>query len=93
MFDCSSFLHRMGWGQKDLAEKIGCATSTIGMWCVGKSYPSYSVIIQLLELGMTPKELFGEKWAELFRPVPEESDSIFDEKVRKSLLHILNATK
>lgn len=42
---------------------------------------------------MTPKELFGEKWAELFIPKPKESDSEFDEKVRKSLLHILNVGK
>ena len=90
MFDCSSFLHRMGWGQKDLAEKLGCSTSTVGMWCVGKSFPSYSVIIQLLELGITPYELFGEKWVDLFTPPNQESENDFDEKVRKSLMKILS---
>lgn len=79
----------MGWGQKDLAEKLNCSTSTVGMWCVGKSYPSYSVIIQLFELGITPKELFGDKWEHLFSDKRSIDDSEFDEKVRKSLLNIL----
>lgn len=61
MLDCNSFLRRMGWGQKDLANRLEIATSTVGMWCVNKSTPSYSVIEKLLKMGMTIKELFGEE--------------------------------
>lgn len=61
MFDCNSFLHRKGWVQRDLAERLGIGTSTVGMWCTGKSKPSKEMIAKLLELGVTPKELWGEK--------------------------------
>ena len=61
MFDCNSFLRRNGWVQRDLAERLGIGTSTVGMWCSGKSKPSKEMIVKLLELGVTPKDLFGEK--------------------------------
>lgn len=61
MFDCNTFLRRMGWGQKDLAKRLEIGTSTVGMWCIGKSTPTYPVILKLLQLGMTPSELFGEE--------------------------------
>ena len=28
MFDCNHFLHRNGWRQRDLAERLGLGTST-----------------------------------------------------------------
>lgn len=61
MFDCNTFLRRMGWGQKDLANRLEIGTSTVGMWCIGKSTPTYPVILKLLQLGMTPRELFGDE--------------------------------
>ena len=57
MFDCNTFIRRMGWTQKDLAQKLDVGTSTVGMWCVGKSTPAYSVMIELFKLGMTPEEM------------------------------------
>ena len=60
MFDCTAFLRRKGWRQKDLAERLNIRTSTVGMWCIGSSTPSYEVIRQLFMLGITPRELFGE---------------------------------
>lgn len=61
MFDCNSFIHRKGWTQKDLAKKLNIGTSTVGMWCSGKSKPSKPMIVKLLELGVTPKELYGDE--------------------------------
>ncbi len=61
MFDCNRFLHRNGWRQKDLAERLGLGTSTVGMWCSGKSNPPYEVIVELIKLGITPEELFGDE--------------------------------
>ena len=60
MFDCNSFLRRKNWTQKDLAKRLNVGTSTIGMWCTGKSTPSYAVIVELFKLGMTLNEMFGE---------------------------------
>lgn len=89
MFDCNSFIRRMGWGQKELAEKLGIGTSTVGMWCVGKSTPAYAVIVELLKLGMTPAEMFGDDIAKLFDTPPRESDAEFEARVKKALQNIL----
>lgn len=67
MFDCSTFLRRMGWRQKDLSERLGVGTSTVGMWCTCKSTPSFEVAEKLLKLGMTVKEMFGEEIDEIVR--------------------------
>lgn len=67
MFDCNLFLRRMNWGQKDLAERLEIGTSTVGMWCLGKSTPSYAVIEKLFRLGITPRELFGEEIDEIIK--------------------------
>ena len=76
MFDCTAFLRRMGWGQKDLAERLEIGTSTVGMWCIGKSTPTYPVIEKLLHLGMTPKELFGDEIDGMMRSYYMESGGI-----------------
>lgn len=65
MLDCNSFLRRKNWAQKDLAERLNVATSTVGMWCTGKSTPAYAVIVELLKLGMTIEELFGKEIADM----------------------------
>lgn len=66
MFDCNSFLRRMGWSQKDLAKRVSKGTSTVGMWCTGSSCPPYEVIEKLIHLGIIPKELFGDEIDEIF---------------------------
>lgn len=96
MFDCNSFLRRMKWGQKDLAKRLEIGTSTVGMWCVNKSTPSYAVIEKLLDMGMTIRELFGDEidakvraqYLEGLPPagVPKEFDTPeFQAGVRKAL--------
>ena len=51
----------MGWTQEDLAGRLSIGTSTVGMWCTGKSFPKRPTIIKLIELGMNAREIFGEK--------------------------------
>ena len=51
MFDCTSFINRKGWKQKDLAQRVGVGTSAVGMWCTGKSFPPYESIEKLIDLG------------------------------------------
>lgn len=90
MFDCSSFLHRMGWSQKDLADRLKIATSTVGMWCTGKSTPSYSVILELIDLGINAEELFGRNVADKFKEKAVIDDSTeFEERVRTALRKII----
>lgn len=54
----------MGWKQRHLAERLGLGTSTVGMWCSGASTPPYDVVVKLIDLGITPEELFGEEISE-----------------------------
>lgn len=68
MFDCKSFMKRMGWKQDQLAERLGVGTSTVGMWCSGKSFPHYKELVKLLRLGMTFCEMFGEEFAPAEKP-------------------------
>lgn len=90
MFDCSSFLRRKGWTQKELAERLNVSTAAVGMWCIGKSTPSYAIIEELLRLGITPAELFGSELAALLScRVPDDDDKDFEEKVRKALFNLL----
>lgn len=89
MFDCNTFIRRMGWAQKDLAERLNVGTSTVGMWCTGKSTPAYSVIVELFKLGMTPSEMFGDDIAKLFDTPPRESDVEFEARVKTALINIL----
>lgn len=67
MFDCNSFLNRKGWKQRELAQRLNIGTSTVGMWCTGKSTPSYDVIVKLFKLGVTMEELFGEEIGKLVK--------------------------
>lgn len=89
MFNCNAFLKRMGWTQKDLADKLGVGTSTVGMWCLGKSTPAYAIIVELFRLGITPEELFGDDIAGKFQKCVTESDRDFELRVKKALINIL----
>lgn len=97
MFDCNSFLNRKGWKQRELAQRLNIGTSTVGMWCTGKSTPSYDVVVQLIKLGMTADELLGSEIAGILiknsEVDTEIASSIFDspefsENVKKILLEI-----
>jgi len=71
-----AFLDRMGYKQKDLAEKVNGSVSLVGGWCVSRVYPSYEKIAELLVLGMSIEELFGPEVAEktkLFSDSSKES--------------------
>ena len=97
MFDCNSFLNRKGWKQRELAQRLNIGTSTVGMWCTGKSTPSYDVVVQLIKLGMTADELLGSEIAGILiknsEVDTEIASSIFDspefaENAKKILLEM-----
>lgn len=83
MFDCTSFINRMGWKQKDLAQRVGVGTSAVGMWCTGKSFPTYESIQKLIDLGITADELLGRS---LFEKLLKNSGYEQPEEFDKSIL-------
>lgn len=104
MFDCNAFLQRMGWNQNDLARRLEIGTSTVGMWCIGKSTPKNKSLEKLLLLGATPTELFGPKIDEILRNYYIQSiggllassgttaaDREFDERVRRAVIKLLSS--
>lgn len=83
MFDCTSFINRKGWKQKDLAQRVGVGTSAVGMWCTGKSFPPYESIEKLIDLGITADELLGRR---LFEKLLDNSGYGKQEEFDKSIL-------
>jgi transcriptional regulator with XRE-family HTH domain len=57
--DITSFRHRMGLSQAELAEKLGLATGSVGNLCSGTKRPSYEVIEKLFLLGARLDEVFS----------------------------------
>lgn len=94
MFDCSGFLNRMGWVQRELSQKLECSQSTVAMWSSGKNAPPYPVILKLIELGATKEELFGEKHSRLLDENSKNSDSVekseFKGKVAEAMKEIIS---
>lgn len=44
-----------------MAELLKKDVSTVGCWCSGKNVPSYTAQLELINLGVTAQELFGEE--------------------------------
>lgn len=70
-------------------------SSLISSYIKGRSYPSFEIVLKLIELGITDEELLGKKHAEMLRfnskISPEEAKSIFDSpKFREEVEKILS---
>ena len=61
--DVKSFLDRTNRSKADLLRELGLdpKSSLISSYIAGRSNPSFEVSVKLLQLGMTPLELFGEE--------------------------------
>lgn len=64
MFYGKKFMDRMGWGQQELADKLGCAQSRVSDLNSGARNPKFSEIMTLIDLGITLEELFGKAAAD-----------------------------
>lgn len=60
-FDYQAFVKRTRLKQREIAEKVGATQGLIGHWAIGRGVPSYEKLGALIELGMTPQEMFGEE--------------------------------
>jgi transcriptional regulator with XRE-family HTH domain len=58
--DFASFLHRKKISQPKLAKALGVANATVNMYCKGRSDITFGKVEKLVDLGITPEELFGE---------------------------------
>ena len=60
--DIKSFLDRTNLTKADVLRKLGRdpKSSLLSAYQSGASFPSFDMALNLLKLGMTPKELFGE---------------------------------
>lgn len=65
MFDCTAFLARKKMKQRQLSALLEKDVSTIGCWCSGKNVPSYAMQMELIKLGVTAQEMFGEELGNL----------------------------
>ena len=83
--DIDGFLKRSGMTQTALASMIGTTPANVSRWAVGAGVPSYELCVNLIKAGMTTRELFGVDSLDI-----KESPEDFDEKVKKSLLRLLN---
>jgi transcriptional regulator with XRE-family HTH domain len=57
----SKFLLRTGLTHREVAEKLNCSTALVSSWATNRIQPSFEKIVQLIDLGLTTSELFGEK--------------------------------
>jgi transcriptional regulator with XRE-family HTH domain len=96
IFDINSFLRRNNWVQADLAEKLECSTSLVGIWASTDQTPSFDKCVKLLELGMTVEEMFGTELAEkaqLFaEPKQKEivNENEFEDKVGEAIINLVS---
>ena len=67
MFDVTKFNERKGWTIRDLARNLfgKGGESRVGMWKSGESNPRYEQILELIRLGATAEELFGNECASI----------------------------
>jgi len=78
--DFQSFMHRKKISQAKLAKMLNVTSATVNMYCKGKSGMGFDKIEKLIEMGITPEELFGENAGKKLRenilnnePTPEAS--------------------
>jgi len=92
MVKVQEFMKRMNIrNQTDFADRLNLTQSAISAWNAGTRYPTYDTCIDLLKMGMTLAELFGDDVAEAVkvneRPAVQDD---FEDRVRRTLLNILS---
>lgn len=66
MVDICGFLARTGISGVDLQKKLDVSSGLLSNYKAGKANPSYSMLLKLLQEGMTIEEMFGhEIWEQV----------------------------
>jgi transcriptional regulator with XRE-family HTH domain len=82
------FMRRKNMSQIDLANKLGVTSATVSMYCNGKSGITFDKVDKLIELGITPAELFGEENGK--KLLGNVSPDLSDEELEKRVLAVIN---
>lgn len=75
------FTARAGMTQKELAERLRVKPETVYKWAAGTNKPTFDIVFQLKEMGMTDYELFGKTFA--------EQEDAFGRRIRDQLRAML----
>lgn len=65
LFDFQKFMRRRDLKQREVAEILGISTGVAGHWAVGRAFPKFEKIPDLIRAGMTAQELFGDETANI----------------------------
>jgi len=65
--DFLSFMNRQRISQSELAEALGVHQSAVSQYVSGKSGVVFDKVEKLVDLGITPEELFGETMGKKMR--------------------------
>lgn len=76
--------------QTELANKLGLTQSAISAWNAGVRTPTYETCVDLLKLGMTISELFGDDVALNLKDEFDVKQENFDEKVKSAIFRLLS---
>lgn len=90
--DIKSFLQRSGISQTELAQRLETTDQNVSRWVKNKGTPSYEFCVKLLRLGITTAELFDVDSQTSTGKSTETTPSDFDDRVRDSILRLLNKT-
>lgn len=61
----NSFLQRKKLKSADIAKELNLKGSSISTWKNGRGFPEFQTLFKLFEMGMTLKEMFGERLAKV----------------------------
>ena len=90
MVKIQEFMERNGIrNQTELATRLGLTQSAISSWNDGVRSPTYETCIDLLKMGMTIAELFGDDIAALVS-YDNMTEDEFDRKVKASIVRIFS---
>ncbi|MDR3000575.1 MAG: helix-turn-helix domain-containing protein [Fibromonadaceae bacterium] len=87
--DFLGFINRKKISQTKLASMLGVTTATVNMYCKGRSGIGFDKVGVLVDLGITPEELFGKEVGGKLRnnilkesmPEPRELANLSDDAV------------
>lgn len=75
MIKVYEFMERAGFrNQTEFAKKLNLTQSAISAWVSGARAPTYETCKELLKMGMTVQELFGDDIAQSVGEPPKASD-------------------
>lgn len=91
LFDFQKFMRRRELKQREIADILGISVGVAGHWAVGRAFPKFEKIPDLIRAGMTAQELFGEDTAKILLENSKQQnlDPNFQQGVKEMLEEIL----